>query len=228
VRLMEEREWVYDLPGDALDSHVFEDAGVTQATAATGTASSPKKTMDSKMVAMSQSPLPKKTIAIKKAPLMASGKENAAPSGSSGGGGIRRAKVGEKVLLKGKPVFDYNFLTLQHFRWEGEQTLSAGKHMIGFDFTYDGPGVAKGGSGVLKVDGQVVATNKIPHTVAFLWPRDETFDVGIDTRTSVQQKDYQVPFAFSGKLNKLTFKLGPEQMVAEDLEKAKAAALKRD
>jgi len=131
-------------------------------------------------------------------------------------------------LLKGKPVFDYNFLTLQHFRWEGEQTLSAGKHMIGFDFTYDGPGVAKGGSGVLKVDGQVVATNKIPHTVAFLWPRDETFDVGIDTRTSVQQKDYQVPFAFSGKLNKLTFKLGPEQMVPEDAAKAKAAALKRD
>ena len=80
----------------------------------------------------------------------------------------------------------------------------------------------------MNVDGQVVATRKIPHTVAFLWPRDETFDVGIDTRTSVQQKDYQVPFAFSGKLNKLTFKLGPEQMVPEDTEKKRAAALKAD
>ena len=140
--------------------------------------------------------------------------------GRSGGYGL--------YLLKGKPMFDYNFLSLQHFRWEGEQALSAGKHTIGFEFIYDGPGVAKGGAGVLKVDGQVVATRKIPHTVAFLWPRDETFDVGIDTRTPVEDKDYQVPFAFNGKINKLTFNVGPQQLFAEDLEKVKAAALKRD
>jgi arylsulfatase len=131
-------------------------------------------------------------------------------------------------LLKGKPVFNYNFMALEHFRWQGEQALSAGKHTIGFDFTYDGPGVAKGGTGVLKVDGQVVATRKIPHTVAFLWPRDEGFDVGIDTRTPVDDKDYQVPFAFNGKINKLTFNLGPEQLAAEDVEKRKAAVLKGD
>jgi hypothetical protein len=88
--------------------------------------------------------------------------------------------------------------------------------------------VAKGGTGVLKVDGKVVATRKIPHAVAFLWPRDETFDVGIDTRTPIQDKDYQVPFAFNGKINKLTFNLGPERMLAEDLEKMRAAALKAD
>jgi arylsulfatase A-like enzyme len=140
--------------------------------------------------------------------------------GRSGGYGL--------YLLKGKPVFDYNFLALQHFRWEGEQALSAGKHTIGFEFIYNGPGVAKGGAGVLKVDGQVVATRKIPHTVAFLWPRDETFDVGIDTRTPVEDKDYQVPFAFNGKISKLTFNLGPERMLAEDLEKVRAAALKAD
>jgi arylsulfatase A-like enzyme len=131
-------------------------------------------------------------------------------------------------LLKGKPVFNYNFMALEHFRWQGEQALSAGKHTIGFDFTYDGPGVAKGGTGVLKVDGQVVATQKIPHTVAFLWPRDEGFDVGIDTRTPVDDKDYQVPFAFSGKIDKLTFNLGPSQLLAQDLEKAKAVANKAD
>jgi arylsulfatase A-like enzyme len=131
-------------------------------------------------------------------------------------------------LLKGKPVFNYNLMALEHFRWQGEQALSAGKHTIGFDFTYDGPGVAKGGTGVLKVDGQVVATQKIPHTVAFLWPRDEGFDVGIDTRTPVDDKDYQVPFAFSGKIDKLTFNLGPSQLLAQDLEKAKAVANKAD
>jgi arylsulfatase A-like enzyme len=131
-------------------------------------------------------------------------------------------------LLKGKPVFDYNFMALEHFRWQGKQGLSAGKHTIEFEFTYDGPGVAKGGTGVLKVDGKVVATRKIPHTVAFLWPRDEGFDVGIDTRTPVQDKDYQVPFAFNGTINKLTFNVGPAQLFAEDTEKMRAAALKAD
>ncbi len=119
-------------------------------------------------------------------------------------------------LHQGKPVFTYNFLALERFRWEGAEALAAGKHIIEFDFTYDGPGVAKGGTGVLKVDGAEVASRKIPHTVAFLFPADETLDIGVDTRTGVDDKDYQVPFRFSGKLNKVTIELGPPQMVAAD------------
>jgi arylsulfatase len=85
-----------------------------------------------------------------------------------------------------------------------------------FDFTYDGPGVAKGGTGVLKVDDREVAEKKIPHTIPFLVTMDETFDVGLDTRTPVDDKDYQVPFAFVGKVNKVTFKLGPTQLTSDD------------
>ena len=48
---------------------------------------------------------------------------------------------------------------------------------------------------------------------------DETFDVGVDTRTGVDDNDYQVPFRFTGKLDKLTIKLGPSQMLPAD-EKA--------
>ncbi|HLN31186.1 MAG TPA: arylsulfatase [Gemmataceae bacterium] len=126
-------------------------------------------------------------------------------------------------LLKGKPVFNYNGLMLAQFRWEGEQPLAAGKHTIVFDFTYDGPGVAKGGSGVLRVDGQDVATKKIPRTIPFLLPVDETFDIGSDTRTPVNDKDYQVPFHFNGKIDKLTFKLGPSQLTKEDQRKVQDA-----
>ena len=43
-------------------------------------------------------------------------------------------------LLKGKPVFLYNFLDLERFRWEGQQALAPGKHTLVFDFKYDGPG----------------------------------------------------------------------------------------
>jgi len=112
-------------------------------------------------------------------------------------------------LLGGKPVFTYNLMDLERFRWQGQETLPAGKHMIEFDFSYEGPGFGKGGTGVLKVDGGAVATRKIPHTTPFIVTMDETFDVGVDTRTPIDDKDYQVPFRFTGKLVKLTFKLEP-------------------
>ena len=95
-----------------------------------------------------------------------------------------------------------------------------------FDYTYDGPGIAKGGSGVLKVDGKVVATGKQANSIAFLQVADETFDVGMDTRTGVNDKDYQVPFAFTGKIDKLTVKLGPPQNSAADRRRSAAAVAK--
>jgi arylsulfatase len=55
---------------------------------------------------------------------------------------------------------------------------------------------------------------------------DETFDIGVDTRTSVNEKDYQVPFAFNGKIDTLTVNLGPMQQTAEDQKKAAAAVAK--
>jgi arylsulfatase A-like enzyme len=119
-------------------------------------------------------------------------------------------------LLKGKPVFTYNFLDLARFHWRALDALAPGKHSIVFDFTYDGPGIAKGGTGVLKVDGKEVANLKIPHTIPFLVPVCETFDIGADTRTGVDDDDYQVPFAFTGTLDKLTFNLGPEQLTDAD------------
>ena len=123
-------------------------------------------------------------------------------------------------LLKGKPVFTYNLLALERFRWEGTQALTPGKHTIVFDFKYDGPGMAKGGTGVLSVDGKEVAKKSIPHTVPALMSIDETFDVGVDTRTSVDDKDYQPPFRFSGKLDKLTIKLEPARLADTDRQKA--------
>ncbi len=51
----------------------------------------------------------------------------------------------------------------------------------------------------------------------------ETFDVGIDTRTGVDDFEYREPFHFTGAINKLTYKLGPEQTSAED--KAAAAEM---
>ena len=111
---------------------------------------------------------------------------------------------------RGRPVFVYNLLDLERFRWRGLDSLSAGKHTIVFDFKYDGPGPGKGGTGVLSVDGKEVDRKTIPHTIPAIMAMDETFDVGVDTRTSVDFS-YEVPFRFNGTIDKLTFNLGPRQ-----------------
>lgn len=72
--------------------------------------------------------------------------------------------------------------------------------------------MGKGGTGVLKMDGKPVETKKIPHTLAITTQWDETFDVGSDTGTPVDDRDYQGPFTFTGQLTKLTVAVGPLQM----------------
>jgi hypothetical protein len=68
---------------------------------------------------------------------------------------------------------------------------------------------------VLTVDGNEVDRKTILHTIPLLMSIDETFDIGIDTRTAVDFT-YDVPFRFTGTIDKLTYKLGPEQMTAEE------------
>lgn len=119
-------------------------------------------------------------------------------------------------LLKGKPVFVYNIVDVERVRWEGKDAISPGKHVIAFDFHYDGGGFGKGGLGSISVDGKEVASHRIEHTLPFIYQWDETFDVGKDTGTPVDDKDYQVPFAFTGRLNKLTVNLKPDQLSTQD------------
>ena len=76
--------------------------------------------------------------------------------GRFGGYGLFLSK-GEFGIGRGKPVFLYNLLDLKRTVWDGPE-LAAGRHTIVFDFKSDGPGLGKGGTGVLSVDGQEVAT----------------------------------------------------------------------
>jgi arylsulfatase A-like enzyme len=136
-------------------------------------------------------------------------------------------------VLNRKPVFVYNFLDLQRLRWEGADALTPGKHTLEFDFKYDGlgpetlafnnvSGIGRGGTGVLKVDGKEVARQTVQHTIPLIMQWDENFDIGADTGTPVAN-DYQVPFKFTGKLNKLTLKIDRPQLTPADIEKLKEA-----
>ena len=129
--------------------------------------------------------------------------------GRFGGYGLFLSK-GVAGVRGGKPVFLYNLLNLKRTIWSGPE-LSAGKRTIVFDFKSDGPGLGKGGTGVLSVDGKEVDRKSIEHGTPVTFPEDETFDVGQDTRTGVALLKYRYdpPFKFTGKINKLTFKLEP-------------------
>ncbi len=144
--------------------------------------------------------------------------------GRFGGYGLFLSK-GVLGARRGKVVFLYNLLDLKRTIWEGPE-LRAGKHTITFDFKFDGGGFGKGGTGVLSVDGKEVDKKHMEHTTPIMFPEDEDFDVGMDTRTGVALVEYRYdcPFKFTGKINKLTFDLGPAQYTDEDRRKLPAIA----
>jgi arylsulfatase len=137
-------------------------------------------------------------------------------------------------LLKGKPVFRWNLVDLERLRWEGPQALSPGKHTLEFEFTYDGlgmgtlaynslTGIGRGGKGVLKVNGKVVAEQMMKRTIPLILQWAEALDVGSDTLTGVDDRDYQPPFAFTGKIDKITLTINRPKLTPADIEKLAAA-----
>ncbi|MGY4403349.1 arylsulfatase [Bradyrhizobium sp. USDA 3315] len=137
-------------------------------------------------------------------------------------------------LLQGKPVFLWNMVDLERIRWEGPDALSPGQHTVEFDFKYDGigagtlayndfSGLAQPGTGTLKVDGKAVASQKMEKTLPMILQWDESFDIGSDTLTGVNDADYKPPFPLTAKLNKLTIKVDRPQLTPADIKKLQAA-----
>ncbi len=133
-------------------------------------------------------------------------------------------------MLKGKPVFLWNLVDLERIKWEGPDALAPGKHAVEFDFKYDGlgigtlafnnfSGIGRGGTGTLKVDGKEVATKKMEKTIPMILQWDESFDIGSDTLTGVNDADYLPPFPLTAKLDKLTIKIDRPQLPKEEIKK---------
>ena len=140
-------------------------------------------------------------------------------------------------LLKGKPVFLWNLLDLERIKWEGPEALSPGKHTLEFEFVYDGlglgtmaynnfSGIGREGTGTLKVDGKAVKTLKMEKTIPIILQWDESFDVGSDTITGVNDADYKPPFPLTAALDKLTITVDRPQLSPEEVKKLEAG-LKR-
>lgn len=145
--------------------------------------------------------------------------------------GGRFSGYGLYLTRDGKPTFVFDLLDVERPKWQAPDALPAGKHTVVFDWKMDatGPVVGRGGTGTLSVDGKEVARKALPRTQPLLWAWDETFDIGRDTGTSVNDADYAVPFPFSGTIGKITVDLGASTITPEAIATLmKEMAAKRD
>jgi arylsulfatase len=108
-----------------------------------------------------------------------------------------------------------------------------------FDFKYDGlgagtlafndiSGIGRSGTGTLKVDGKEVASQKMERTLPIIMQWDESFDIGSDTGTPVDDRDYQVPFTLTAKLIKLTVRLDRPKLTEKDIKELEKKLLEKD
>ncbi len=160
--------------------------------------------------------------------------------GEKGGNGMLFTQGGKFgghgfYILDGKPVHTWNLLDLERVRWAAPEALTPGKHVIEFHFNYDGlgfgtfaynnlSGVGRSAEGVLIVDGKEVDRKKMERTIPITLAWDESQDIGMDTLTGVNDADYQVPFRFDGKIEKITLDITRPQLSPEDIMKLEAAA----
>ena len=79
------------------------------------------------------------------------------------------------------------------------------------------------GDKIQQVDGKVVATKRMQKTLPVILQRDESFDIGSDTLTGVNDADYKPPFPLTAKLNKLTIRVDRPQLSPADIKKLEAA-----
>jgi arylsulfatase len=142
-------------------------------------------------------------------------------------------------INKGIPTFDWNMVGLKQITWTAPEALSAGKHTLVFDFKYDGlgigtlafnnlSGIGQSGTGTLSVDGTVVATQKMEHVIPLILAWDENMDIGSDTGSPVNDKVYQVPFAFTGSIDSLKLVVDRPQLTDADKAKLEEAMMKKD
>ncbi len=149
-----------------------------------------------------------------------------------GANGVILAQAGRfggwSLYLKdSKPVYTYNFLGLQRFNVAAEQPLAAGKATIRFEFASDGPGMGKGGTGTITVNGQKAAEGRIEHTQCCIFSADEGADVGTDDGTPVTEDYKDDDNKFTGKIHSVTIDLKEMKAVDKQEEKVRVEVARK-
>jgi arylsulfatase len=111
-------------------------------------------------------------------------------------------------LRKGRPVFVYNYLSLERTTVEAKEPLPAGKVRLKVDVAYKGgpKELGKGAVVTLSVNGKNVAQGELPRTIPATMGIGEGFDVGEDVGSPVDFT-YKPPFKFTGTIDKVAIDL---------------------
>src|SRR5262245_52634048 len=111
-------------------------------------------------------------------------------------------------VLKSKPVFVYNNLALERPAITGSAPLPKGKVTLKMDFVGQGkPGeFGKGAIVTLSVNGNKVDKMTLDRTIPAQISLNEGIDIGEDVGSPVDF-NYQPPFKFTGKIEKVTYEL---------------------
>jgi arylsulfatase A-like enzyme len=110
-------------------------------------------------------------------------------------------------LAEGRLRYCYNLLGIQRFYVGADQEVPAGTHQVRMEFDYDGPGLGKGGTATLFLDGAPIGEGAIAATAAMIFSADDTCDVGKEDGALVAE-DYPVPNAFTGEINWVEIDVG--------------------
>jgi arylsulfatase A-like enzyme len=110
-------------------------------------------------------------------------------------------------LKEGKPRYCYNLLGIQRFYVETDTKVPAGTHQVRMEFDYAGPGLGKGGTVTLYLDGVEIGQGEVAGTAAIIFSADDTCDVGVENGALVAD-DYPVPNAFTGEVTWVEIDVG--------------------
>jgi hypothetical protein len=119
-------------------------------------------------------------------------------------------------MKDGKVHHEYNFFGVERTNIADTSSLSAGKHVIKYEFVPDAPRPGTGGKCLLFVDGKQVAQGYIPKTVPFAFSGDEGADVGLDAETAVSDDYKERDNKFTGTIVKVTIDISPSGLNAAD------------
>jgi len=111
-------------------------------------------------------------------------------------------------IKEGKPVFVYNYLSIDRYFISGTKVLPAGKVNLKVDIDYQGkPGeFGKAAKVTLYVNGAKSSEGQLPKTIPASISISEGLDVGMDAGSPVDFT-YKLPFRFTGKIEKVIIEL---------------------
>ena len=112
-------------------------------------------------------------------------------------------------IAQGKLIGLHNHVALNRYRIASTEPVPVGKVTLAMDFKYDGGGIAKGGTLTLLANGRKIGEGRVEKTTPFKYSLFEGQDIGEDAGSPIDFS-YAPPFAFTGKLGRVTIELKPE------------------